>query len=316
MANKYMQPTSMMQASAEALERLMEEDDRIVVMTADLVGSCKLSAIEKRFSDRFINVGIAEQNMITIAAGLAHEGMRPFVHTFSVFASLRACEQIRTDVFYNKANVKIIGTHCGFSSAIAGPTHFSLEDVGVISSMPGSRIFTPADAVSAAALIEKLYQDDKPAYIRLDRNPIPVIYPESYEIQIGKGHILKKGTKIALVACGASVWEALQAAQQLETEGIHVTVVDMCSIKPIDEHLLESLAMQHHTIITIEEQNIYGGLGMNISRIISQFGYPVKIQYLGIPDCYPKGNLVPRNRELYALDSRGIVEAVRKTVKV
>lgn len=155
-------------------------------MTADLVGSCKLSAIEKRFSDRFINVGIAEQNMITIAAGLAHEGMRPFVHTFSVFASLRACEQIRTDVFYNKANVKIIGTHCGFSSAIAGPTHFSLEDVGVISSMPGSRIFTPADAVSAAALIEKLYQDDKPAYIRLDRNPIPVIYGNAIAMPFAK----------------------------------------------------------------------------------------------------------------------------------
>lgn len=302
---------SQLAASAAVLERLMEMDDSIVVMTADMKGSCKLDRIEQRFPQRFINVGIAEQNMIAIAAGLAHEGMKPFVHTFSVFSSLRACEQIRTDVFYNRANVKIIGTHCGLSAGQAGATHFSLEDIGVIRAMPESVMIAPADAVSAGRYIELLYEMQGPAYVRLDRNPLPDLYGADYEAVIGKGRMLTEGCDVAVIAIGAAVAEAIGAQKRLlHAGGPKVTVVDMPTIKPVDDDLLRQLSKQHSVIMTVEEHNVYGGLGSAVGQAIAEMGLGLRLKCIGIPDCYPQGNPVSYNRALYGLDSHSIQNAL------
>lgn len=302
---------SQLEASALMLERLMETDDSIIVITADMAGSCKLKRIEQRFPERFINVGIAEQNMISIAAGLAHEGMKPFVHTFSVFSSLRACEQIRTDVFYNHANVKIIGTHCGMSTSQAGATHFSLEDIGVIRAMPESVMIAPADAISAAKYIELLYQTGAPAYVRLDRNPLPDLYKENYEAIIGRGQVLAAGSDIAVIAIGAALAEAVEAQKKLlERGGPAITVVDMPTIKPLDYELLKQLSENHSVFITVEEHNIYGGLGSAVGQAAAELGLGIRLKCIGIPDCYPQGNPVSYNRALYGLDSKSIQSVV------
>ena len=308
---------SQMTASADALEQLMQTDTKIVVMTADLVSSCKLSNIEHRFPERFINVGIAEQNMVSIAAGLAKEGMKPFVHTFSVFASLRACEQIRTDVFYNDMNVKIVGTHGGMSTGAAGPTHYSLEDIGVVSAMPGSVVIVPADGPSTAAFIRKLAVTEGPAYIRLDRNPLANLYVEDCEMAVGVGNVLAQGKGIVVIAIGAAVSEALLARRCLmETTGITITVVDMPTIKPFDQALLQQLSQQHSRCITVEEHNLYGGLGSAVGLTIAQLGLNMRLKCLAIPDCYPRGNPPSRNRELYGLDCKGIIKAVEEVANI
>lgn len=304
---------SQLEASSAMLEHLMETDDRIVVMTADLAGSCKLKNIERRFPDRFLNVGIAEQNMVSIAAGLSHEGLKPFVHTFSVFASLRACEQVRTDVFYNRANVKIIGTHCGMSASQAGSTHFSLEDIGVIRAMPESVMIAPADAPSAAGFIELLSKMQGPAYVRLDRNPIPDLYGEDYEAVIGRGRVLTEGSGIAVIAIGEALAEALEAAKELKEEGKPaITVVDMATVKPIDRDLLKRLAKDHFIFLTVEEHNVYGGLGSAVGQAAAELGLRIRLSCIGIPDCYPQGNPVSYNRSLYGLDSKSIKENVER----
>ncbi|HHV10103.1 MAG TPA: transketolase family protein [Clostridiales bacterium] len=304
---------SQLEASALMLEHLMETDDSIIVMTADLVGSCKLSKIEQRFPERFINVGIAEQNMMSIAAGLAHEGMKLFVHTFSVFATLRACEQMRTDLFYNGANVKVVGTHCGVSTGPAGSTHFSVEDIGVVRAMPKSTVISPSDAPSAAAFIQLLAKTTEPAFIRLDRNPLPDIYDEGYEAVIGKGHILAHGKNIAVIATGSTVTAALEAQKHLnEKGGPKISIVDMPTIKPLDKTLLKQLADDHNVFITVEEHNVYGGLGSAVGQAIAEMGLGVRLHCLGIPDCYPSGNPVEYNRSLLGIDSLGIEATVMK----
>jgi len=207
---------SQMKAFADAIEELMEKDSRIMVMTADLVGSCALSHIEQEHGEHFVNVGIAEQNMIGIAAGMAREGLLPYAYTFAAFNSMRACEQIRTDVFYNDLNVKIVGTHCGMSTGQAGSTHFALEDIGIIRSMPKSVILVPADPVSARKTAYLTYTYEGGAYIRLDRNPLENIYEEDEVFEIGKGHVLREGTDIILYTIGAVAGDVLYAAEVIE----------------------------------------------------------------------------------------------------
>lgn len=306
---------SQLQSSAQTLERLMEKDDRIVIMTADLATSCKLSRLAERFPERFINVGIAEQNMMSVAAGLAHEGMKPFVHTFSVFSSLRACEQIRTDVFYNDVNVKIVGTHSGLSTGVAGPTHFALEDIGVIRSMPKSRIIVPADAVSTRKFIELLANDSGPAYIRLDRNPLPDIYDDSFTAEIGRGNIVKQGEGILIAAVGAVLSQAVAAQEKLAESGIQVTVVDMPTVKPLDTALLQMLAQTHSAVITVEEHNVYGGLGSAVGQAIAELGLGMRLKCLGVQDCFPSGNPVAYNRAIMGIDCLSIANAAAEMRK-
>lgn len=307
---------SMMAAFAGRLHERMGQDTRIRVMTADLVGSCALKNIEKDYSDRFINMGIAEQNMVTVAAGLAHEGMIPFTYTFAAFHAMRSCEQIRTDVFYNQENVKVIGTHCGVSTGQAGSTHFALEDIGILRSMPGSIVLVPSDPVSAAETADVAYRHQGGLYVRLDRNPVPCIYDAGELFAIGKAHVLKEGDDIVLFAAGAAVQTAWEAAAAVESRtGCSVAVVDLYSIKPLDTACVARYAAKCRHAFTVEEHNICGGVFGAVAECMAQLSYGCPVHPIAVREIYPHGNTVERARELLELDAAGITRTVCRTIE-
>lgn len=306
---------STMSAASQVLEKAMELDERIIVMAADLVGSCKISNIEKKFPNRFINVGIAEQNMIGMAAGLAKEGFQVFAYTFSTFASLRAAEQIRTDVFYNKLNVKIVGTHSGLSTGPSGPTHYSLEDMGILRSIPQSRLFVPADAYSTERLLEQLIKDSDPAYIRLDRNPLPDLYEVGAKIVLGEGYRLREGQDGVIVANGCMSGIALDAAELLEKEGLNMMVIDMPSVKPLGTVVLKESLLKGKKIFTLEEHNVTNGLGTAICEYVARNGLGITVQTLGIDECYPRGMQLEENREELKLSVKGVAQQIMEGMR-
>lgn len=307
---------SMMAAFAERLYARMAEDPRIRVMTADLVGSCALKKIEADHRDRFINVGIAEQNMVSIAAGLAHEGMIPFTYTFAAFHAMRSCEQVRTDVFYNEQNVKVIGTHCGVSTGQAGSTHFALEDIAILRGMPRSVVLVPCDPVSAAETADVAYQYPHGVYVRLDRNPAPALYQAGERFSIGKAHVLKDGADIVLFAAGMAVHAALEAAAMIESrENLSVAVVDLYSIKPLDEACVTYYAGKCRHAFTIEEHNACGGVFGAVAECIVRTFRDCMLHPIAIEETYPHGNTVERARELLGLDANGITETVCRVIK-
>ena len=307
---------SMMAAFAERLYARMAEDPRIRVMTADLVGSCALKKIEADHRDQFINVGIAEQNMVSIAAGLAHEGMIPFTYTFAAFHAMRSCEQVRTDVFYNEQNVKVIGTHCGVSTGQAGSTHFALEDIAILRGMPKSVVLVPSDPVSAAETADVAYQCPHGVYVRLDRNPAPTLYQAGERFSIGKAHVLKDGADIVLFAAGMAVHAALEAAAMIESrKNLSVVVVDLYSIKPIDETCVTYYAGKCRHAFTIEEHNVCGGVFGAVAECIVRTSRDCILHPIAIEETYPHGNTVERARELLGLDANGITETVCRAIK-
>ena len=307
---------SMMAAFAERLYARMAEDPRIRVMTADLVGSCALKKIEADHRDQFINVGIAEQNMVSIAAGLAHEGMIPFTYTFAAFHAMRSCEQVRTDVFYNEQNVKVIGTHCGVSTGQAGSTHFALEDIAILRGMPKSVVLVPSDPVSAAETADVAYQCPHGVYVRLDRNPAPTRYQAGERFSIGKAHVLKDGADIVLFAAGMAVHAALEAAAMIESrKNLSVVVVDLYSIKPLDETCVTYYAGKCRHAFTIEEHNVCGGVFGAVAECIVRTSRDCILHPIAIEETYPHGNTVERARELLGLDANGITETVCRAIK-
>lgn len=307
---------SMMAAFAERLYARMAEDPRIRVMTADLVGSCALKKIEADHRDQFINVGIAEQNMVSIAAGLAHEGMIPFTYTFAAFHAMRSCEQVRTDVFYNEQNVKVIGTHCGVSTGQAGSTHFALEDIAILRGMPKSVVLVPSDPVSAAETADVAYQRPHGVYVRLDRNPAPALYQAGERFSIGKAHVLKDGADIVLFAAGTAVHAALEAAAMIESrENLSVAVVDLYSIKPLDVACVTRYAGKCRHAFTIEEHNVCGGVFGAVAECIVRTSRGCTLHPIAIEETYPHGNTVERARELLGLDADGITETVCRAIK-
>jgi transketolase len=295
----------------EELCSQMKKNDKLLVLTADLISSCKLSSIVESFPDRFINVGIAEQNMVGIAAGLAHEGYIPFVYSFSVFTSMRSCEQLRTDVFYNDMNVKIVGSHSGLSAGSGGPTHFSIEDIGIVRSMPNSSIISPADAVSARKAVHAVLKHETAVYIRLDRNPIPVIYSDEMTFILGKGIVLKEGSDCVIFATGVMVSIALAVADELyKTYNYKIAVIDIHTIKPIDERIIIEYSSKCIYTITLEEHNIQGGLGSAVAEIISSLGVGCKLKRIGINNYYPKGGPVAEIREKAGLTCNKIAASI------
>ncbi len=307
---------SMMEAFAERLYDLMNEDARVRVMTADLVGSCALKKITADHQSQFINVGIAEQNMVSIAAGLAHEGMIPFTYTFAAFHAMRSCEQVRTDVFYNEQNVKVIGTHCGVSTGQAGSTHFALEDIAILRGMPKSVVLVPSDPISAAETAGVAYQYPHGVYVRLDRNPAPTLYKAGEQFSIGKAHVLKDGTDVVLFAAGMAVHSALEAAAMIEDrESCSVAVVDLYSIKPLDEACVAHYAGKCRYAFTIEEHNVCGGVFGAVAECIVRMSRSCRLYPIAIEETYPHGNTVERARELLGLDANGITETVCRRIK-
>ena len=267
----------------KALVELGKENENVVVLTADLAGATKTSLFEKEFPDRFINVGIAEQNMIGISAGLATTGKIPFASTFAMFAAGRAYDQIRNSVAYPKLNVKICGTHAGVTVGEDGATHQMLEDLSLMRSIPNMTVLCTSDDVQTKWAIKEMAKIDGPVYIRLARVATPVIYDENQKFEIGKMVQIGDGTDATVFATGVEVAEALKAKEELEKENINIRVVDVHTIKPIDREMIIKCAKETKKLITIEDHSVIGGLGTAVCEVLSE-EYPTKVVRMGMQD--------------------------------
>ena len=295
----------------KALVELGKENENVVVLTADLAGATKTSLFEKEFPDRFINVGIAEQNMIGISAGLATTGKIPFASTFAMFAAGRAYDQIRNSVAYPKLNVKICGTHAGVTVGEDGATHQMLEDLSLMRSIPNMTVLCTSDDVQTRWAIKEMAKIDGPVYIRLARVATPVIYDENQKFEIGKMVQIGDGTDATVFATGVEVAEALKAKEELEKENINIRVVDVHTIKPIDREMIIKCAKETKKLITIEDHSIIGGLGTAVCEVLSE-EYPTKVVRMGMQDKFGKSGKAEQLLKYFKLDSEAIIEKVKE----
>jgi transketolase len=287
--------------------------EEIVVLTADLMNSNKLGDFKKVFPERFFNVGIAEANMMGIGAGLALEGKVPFVSTFATFASMRACEQVRTDIAYPNLPVKIIATVGGLSGGTMGPTHQGMEDMGIMRMMPNMTVIAPGDPLQMSQFIQQAYELPGPVYIRLGRGNDPVIYGDDQVLEVGKAITAREGSDVTIISCGTIMRDALRAAASLEEDGISARVVDMHTIKPLDAAAVIKAAEETGHIVTAEDHTIIGGLGSAVAEVLAEAGIPCRFKRLGVPDVFalvgPPGQLYRH----YGFDWEGI-DAIARTL--
>ena len=297
------------QSYGEELAKLGEENKDIVVLDADLTTATKTGIFAKKFPDRFINVGIAEQNLIGIAAGLSTFGKIPYASTFAVFAAGRAYDQIRTSIAYPKLNVKICATHAGITVGEDGATHQMIEDLGLMRGLPNMTVLSTSDDTQTRWAVREIAKIDGPVYLRLCRMATPVIYEGNEQFEIGKGIQLGSGTDASIIATGVTVSEALKAQKILQEKGIDVRVIDIHTIKPIDRDLLAKCAEETARIITVEDHNIIGGLGSAVCEILSE-EYPVKVERMGINDCFGRSGKAEELMTYYKIDAEAIVNKV------
>lgn len=302
------------EAYGKALVELGKAHDNIIVMDADLSKSTKTADFAREFPQRFINAGIAEQDMMGIAAGLATTGKVVFASSFAIFATGRAFEQVRNSIAYANLNVKVCATHSGITVGEDGGSHQSVEDIALMRSVPGMTVIVPADGVSTRKAVHRLYETEGPAYLRLGRSSVPVIYDENIDFQIGKGIELRNGKDITLIACGIMVDKALNAADILEKEGIHASVIDMHTIKPIDSELIIKKAKETGAILTLEEHNIIGGLGSAVCEVTAE-NCPVPVQRVGINDIFGQSGKPDELLKHYGLYVEQIVQKVYDLLK-
>ncbi len=294
------------------LTQLGEAHPEIVGISADLAKSTKIGDFGDRFPLRFFNVGIAEQNLFGMAAGMAKAGLVPFVSTFSVFATLRAGEFLRTDCCYQNLNVKIIATHGGTSFGSAGATHHSIEDLALLRAIPHLTVIVPADGIETARAVRASLEIPGPVYIRIGRGFEPPVYEtEGYDFAVGRAVELRPGTDLTVVACGVTVFHGVEASRILEREGISVRVLNMHTIKPLDEAAILSAVAETRRIVTVEDHNIHGGLGDAVADVIARSGKGCAFDKLGIPDTFSSHGYPEDLMHQYGIDADGIVEKVR-----
>lgn len=302
------------EAYGQALAELGEMRDEIVVLDADLSKSTKTIEFAKKFPNRFFNMGIAEQNLIGSACGLSTTGKIPFVSTFAVFATGRAFEIIRNSVCYPNLNVKICATHAGITVGEDGASHQSVEDISIMRSIPNMTVLVPADAVETKKMIFEIAKYKGPVYVRLGRNSVPTVFDEDYDFEIGKGVILREGIDATIIACGIMLDKAIEASLILKSEGISARVVNMSTIKPIDEELIIESAVKTGAIVTVEEHSVIGGLGSAVSEIVSE-ECPVLVKKIGINDVFGQSG---KSKELmleYDLTVDCIVKKVKEAIE-
>ncbi|MDR0854977.1 MAG: transketolase family protein [Christensenellaceae bacterium] len=312
-------------ATAEIFGRtiaeLGEKDSRIVCLSPDLQSSTKMGDFFKKFPERFYNVGIAEQNMVGIAAGLARAGMVAFASCFSVFMSLRCLDQVHTDVCYQNVDVKLIATHGGTSYGPAGSTHHAIEDLGVIRTLVNMTLICPADGLETANAVKAAAATPGPFYIRINRGFDNTVYRNpDYGFQVGKAVTMAEGNDLTIIACGSCVYEAIQAASILKAEqGINARVLNMHTIKPIDTEAIHKAIDETHRIITVEDHTIIGGLGSAVAEVIADYGKAAAFLRLGIPDKWSPIGAPEDLRAYHKIDSAGIAasgsEILNKTVE-
>jgi transketolase len=290
------------------------EHPDIVGLSADLAKSTKIGVFGEAFPERFFNVGIAEQNMVGMAAGMAKAGLTPYLSTFAVFASMRALDQVHTDICYQNLNAKIIATHAGLSFGQAGSTHHCTEDIAIMRAMANMTVIVPADGIETAHAVRAAYDKKGPVYIRINRGFDQALYDaKDYGFKIGKAVTLKEGTDLTIIACGSCAWQALEAARSLEkVDGLKVRVLDMHTIKPIDAEAIESAIKETRRVITVEDHNVIGGLGSAVAEVAAGTGKSFSFKRLGIPDCFSIIGLHEDLMAHYGIDANGIVAAVRE----
>ena len=297
-------------AYGKALAQLCEEREDIVVLDADLSGSTKSGVMKKVAPERHFNMGIAEGNMMAVAAGLAANGKTVFASSFAMFAVGRAYEQIRNSVGYPMMNVKICASHAGMTVGEDGASHQTIEDIGLMRVIPGMTVVQPCDGPEAEAAVRAVAAINGPCFVRLGRSAVEVIndYPD-YKFELGKANVLRKGSKVALIATGCLVHEALKAYETLKSEGIEVTVVNLHTIKPLDEQCLVELAKTHDVLITCEEHSILTGMGSAVCELLSE-KQPVRILRIGQKDVFGESGKPAELLRKYEMDAEAIVKAV------
>ena len=295
-----------------ALASLGREHENLVVLDADLAAATKTGIFKKEFPERHIDCGIAEANMIGIAAGLASTGKVPFCSSFAMFAAGRTFEQIRNSVGYPHLNVKIGATHAGISVGEDGATHQCNEDIALMRTIPGMTIINPSDDIEAKAAVKAAYEMEGPVYLRFGRLAVPVINDrEDYKFEIGKGVVLKEGTDLTLIATGLEVAESLAAAEKLEAEGISVEVINMHTIKPLDVDLVVRSAAKTGKVVTVEEHSIIGGLGSAVAEVLAE-KQPAKLLRIGVEDRFGESGPALKLLEKYELDAAGIYKKFKE----
>lgn len=297
-----------------ALAEFGEKYD-LVVMDADLSKSTKTDTFKKKFPDKFINTGIAEANMISTAAGLAACGKTVFVSSFAMFAAGRAFEQVRNSVGYPHLNVKIGATHAGISVGEDGATHQCLEDIGLMRTIPGMVVLSPADAVEARAAVEAAILHDGPVYLRFGRLAVPQVFDrDTYQFTLGKGICVKEGSDATIIATGLMLFEAIDAAEQLSKEGISARVIDIHTIKPIDRDIIVKAAQETGCIVTAEEHNIFCGLGSAVAEVLVE-NAPVPMERIGVKDVFGRSGKPAELLKYYNMTADDIAAAVKKVMK-
>lgn len=298
-----------------ALLKLAKEHDDFIVMDADLAEATKTVTFKKEFPERFYDCGIAEQNMVGIAAGIAATGKKVFCSSFAMFAAGRAFEQVRNAIGYPHLNVVIGATHAGISVGEDGATHQCCEDIAIMRTIPGMTIINPADDVEARKAVEAAYHHDGPVYMRFGRLAVPVVFDEDYTFEIGKGVELKEGNDVTIIATGLMVAEALIAYDLLKAEGISARIINMATIKPLDTEIVLKAAKETGAIVTAEEHSVIGGLGSAVSEYLSE-NYPVPVVKLGVYDQF--GTSGPANQLLdeFGLRGKDIAEKAKAALKL
>ena len=305
--------TATRDAYGKALVELGEKNKNVVVLDADLAAATKTGAFKKAFPERFFDTGIAESNMMSLAGGLATTGFTVFASTFAMFAAGRAFEQVRNTIAYPHLNVKIGATHAGISVGEDGASHQCCEDIALMRSIPGMVIINPADDIEARAAVFAAAEHDGPVYMRFGRLAVPRVFDENYKFEIGKAVTLREGTDVTIIATGLMVNEAIEAAKTLEEEGVSVELINMHTIKPLDNEAVIKAAKKTGCIVTAEEHNIIGGLGSAVSEVVAE-EYPVPVVRVGVNDEFGKSGPAVELLHLYGLDAKNIVEKAKLAI--
>src|SRR3989344_4121580 len=298
----------------QGIVELGEQDERVVVLTGDLADSTRASAFQKKFPERFIECGVAEQNMMGIAAGLALAGKIPFISSYAVFSPGRSWDQLRVSVCYSEANVKVAGAHTGISVGPDGATHQALEDIAIVRVLPNIVVEVPCDAIEAKKTTLAAAAHKGPFYFRFGREKTPIITNDDTPFEVGKAQVLKDGDDATIVACGPLVYQSLLAAKQLEDKGINVRVINNHTIKPIDTLTLAKAAKETGAIVTVEEHQVMGGMGGAVAEALAK-NYPVPMEFIGVQDTFGESGNTNELYEKYGMSVDAIYKAVQNVLK-
>lgn len=299
----------------EGLVLAGEENPQVVALCADLTESTRIESFKQKFPERYVEIGVAEQNLVTVASGMAAAGKIPFTSSYATFSPGRNWEQIRTTICYNDQPVKIIGSHAGISVGPDGATHQALEDMAIMRALPNMVVICPADSIEARKATQAIARTKNPTYLRLSRDKVPSITTEQTPFEIGKAEVLFEGKDVTVIACGQMVYYALLAAQELESQKISVRVINSHTIKPLDKKTILKAAEETGAIVTVEEHQIQGGLGGAVAELVSGH-YPVPVKIIGIQDRYGESGQTKELLEKFGLTKEAIIKNILTVLRI